>query len=355
MADIIDPLIPPHRFERVQSRVYRGGYPKQRNFRFLRRLRLRTIVSLIPGDQDSAFAEFCSREGIERVCIEVESPCDNVTLQEPVVSRCLELMADPSRLPLYLHCLDGSNVTGVVVMCLRKLQLWRVASLQNEYLRFEQDGEIIPEESEFVELYTGAGLVLPNPYAGWLWPGRPLADGLPFQDGVHPVVPLAQLRPPPAAAPATPEPSPVVRRVATDPCLHSGGARTAKEALTEATSLSQFQPAGPESQDATEPERAATWLSAHKAGSGSGVQRGEADASDAVLHTSRSARALPVAAVQPEAPGLPDAPAGDDDGGSDRNAVEEQAARQDGPEPGEIKEIALSAMVQALAIEGLGM
>ncbi|KAI8321957.1 protein-tyrosine phosphatase, partial [Martensiomyces pterosporus] len=171
MPDIIDPLIPPYRFERVQNHLYRGGYPKQRNFRFLRRQRLKTILSLIPGDRDNALSEFCEAEGITRITVAVESPNENVTVTDSIVSQCLALVADPARAPLYIHCLDGSNVTGVVIMCLRKLQLWRVASYQNEYLRFEQDGEIIPEESEFVETYTGKGLVLPNPYAQWLWPG----------------------------------------------------------------------------------------------------------------------------------------------------------------------------------------
>ncbi|KAJ2725622.1 protein-tyrosine-phosphatase [Coemansia sp. Benny D115] len=197
MSDIIDPLIPPHRFERVQNQLYRGGYPKPRNFRFLRRQKLKTILSLVPGDQDTHLSDFCRESHIERITIPVKSPNENVTVTDPIVSQCLELMTDPAKLPLYVHCLDGSNVTGVVLMCLRKLQLWRVASYQNEYLRFEQDGEIIPEESEFVDAYKGAGLVLPNPYATWLWPRKQqqvVINDLPFKGGVHPVMPLVKLK-----------------------------------------------------------------------------------------------------------------------------------------------------------------
>ncbi|KAJ1996033.1 protein-tyrosine-phosphatase [Coemansia spiralis] len=221
MASIIDPLIPPYRFERIQPSLYRGGYPKPRNYRFLRRQRLKTIVSLIPGDQDNSLTSFCSVEGIERITLTVQSPDENVTLSEEMVSRCLELVTDPTRAPLYIHCLDGSNVTGVVVMCLRKLQLWRVASYQNEYLRFEQDGEIIPEESEFVETYSGNGLVLKNPYVSWLWPGRQAkysdANMLPFQDGAHPVVPFVKLMPKASTEICLPDPNLVISRSATDP------------------------------------------------------------------------------------------------------------------------------------------
>ncbi|KAJ2582898.1 protein-tyrosine-phosphatase, partial [Coemansia sp. RSA 1836] len=225
MADIIDPLMPPYRFERVQPQLYRGGYPKPRNFRFLRRQQLKTIVSLIPDDRDNLLTEFCDSEGIRRIVIAAESPNENVTVTESIVSRCLELVTNPDTAPVYVHCLDGSNVTGVVIMCLRKLQLWRVASLQSEYLRFEQDGEIIPEESEFVEAYSGRGLMLPNPYAEWLWPGRAAADvnTLPFKNGVHPVVPHTRLRQRMSTDICQADPRSVQSRSATDLALRESG------------------------------------------------------------------------------------------------------------------------------------
>ncbi|KAJ1771684.1 protein-tyrosine-phosphatase [Coemansia sp. RSA 1813] len=228
MVDIIDPLIPPYRFERVQPGLYRGGYPKPRNHRFLRRQRLKTIVSLIPGDNDSSLTAFCSAEHIDRIIINVQSPNENVTVTEETVSKCLKLATDPDRAPMYIHCLDGSNVTGMVIMCLRKLQLWRVASYQNEYLRFEQNGEIIPEESEFVETYTGRSLCLPNPYVNWLWPGRktgPESDDavnrLPFKGGLHPVVPFVGLchRSPKPTAIDFPDALPTLSRSATGPAM----------------------------------------------------------------------------------------------------------------------------------------
>ncbi|KAJ1734340.1 protein-tyrosine-phosphatase [Coemansia biformis] len=379
MSDIIDPLIPPHRFERVQNQVYRGGYPKHRNFRFLRRLGLKTIVSLIPGDQDSALAEFCAREGIERVCMQVESPNENVTLKDQVVSRCLGLMTDPHKLPLYVHCLDGSNVTGVVVMCLRKLQLWRVASLQNEYLRFEQDGEIIPEESEFVEMYAGAGLVLPNPYADYLWPGRPPADGLPFQGGTHPVVPLARLRPRAAAA----EPPVAPKRAATDPSTHDSASRAAPgSSPAQAPCRAQPPEAAPgmpsdqgvsASGQPTSRVQASQMrdAGAHDDGrpAGSDRQREETDVGweAPVLRTTASATALP-AAAEPSDAAAPPEPLGASAQGSGRQPA--AGSRAPGPAGGadspgrqdrtevainDIEEVALSVVIQALAIEGLGM
>ena len=40
------------------------------------------------------------------------------------------------RLPLLVHCLNGGEVTGTVMMCLRKLQNWNLSSMLSEYSRY---------------------------------------------------------------------------------------------------------------------------------------------------------------------------------------------------------------------------
>jgi protein tyrosine/serine phosphatase len=35
-----------------------------------------------------------------------------------------QLLINPTTHPVYLHCMTGAEVTGLIVMCLRKLQLW---------------------------------------------------------------------------------------------------------------------------------------------------------------------------------------------------------------------------------------
>jgi hypothetical protein len=54
-------------------------------------------------------------------------------------------------LPCYLHCLDGANVTGLVVMCLRKLQNYALSYAFAEFFRFVRGaGEVVAAEKEFV-------------------------------------------------------------------------------------------------------------------------------------------------------------------------------------------------------------
>ncbi|KAJ2717945.1 protein-tyrosine-phosphatase [Coemansia sp. D1744] len=406
VADIIDPLIPPYRFERVQNRLYRGGYPKPRNFRFLRRQRLKTLVSLIPSDRDTHLSDYCRDENIDRICIPVDSPNENVTLTDDIVSQCLELMTDPRRAPLYIHCLDGSNVTGVVVMCLRKLQLWRVSSLQNEYLRFEQDGEIIPEESEFVETYTGKGLLLHNPAVSWLWPGRSCDDDkLPFKNGVHPVVPHTRTRVRMSDI-FKAEPMCALSRSATEPSL-SECASGSRNQPTESDTWSSNQPLGSEHQGVEIDVR----RTCHEQGSKDPEVRPELDALHVSISTSVLPELMPAHAdrqagdrksrpqseihdvLEPVLAALADEsaigkrmgalaehdelsvastighdsteqtmPRGSDDTSSQTgdallklSDADMSALAPDGLRSGEIREIALSILVQALAIEGLGM
>ncbi|KAJ3191895.1 hypothetical protein HK101_007309 [Irineochytrium annulatum] len=105
-------------------------------------------------------------------------------------------MADASRLPLYVHCVDGAGVTSVIVMLLRRLQMWRMSCVLSERSRFlGGDGSVEQEEVEFVEGFTGE-VDLTECAGGlprWLWGGRPG-----FRR--HPVM-RVKLPPVPGAAP----------------------------------------------------------------------------------------------------------------------------------------------------------
>ena len=57
-------IIPPLRFGRVNPSLLRGAYPTLRNFTYLRRLKLRTIVSLTPEPPTEDLIDFAKLEGI---------------------------------------------------------------------------------------------------------------------------------------------------------------------------------------------------------------------------------------------------------------------------------------------------
>ena len=58
------------------------------------------------------------------------------------VTRVIQTIIRPSKLPVYVHCLDGADVTGAVICCLRRLQAWYKDSVDSEFLRYSRTGEM---------------------------------------------------------------------------------------------------------------------------------------------------------------------------------------------------------------------
>lgn len=164
----LPPMVPPLRFATVDEGVYRGAYPTLANFRFLRSLRLRMIVSLLPEQPSADLAQFCLHEQIAHHYFPTEKAAQNSYLPSekseptgltvPAVAEVLKLMMLAENLPLYVHCMDGYVSTGTVVMCVRKLQLWTSAAAQIEFGRFsrvrgEQLSEPAPAKVQFIDTF----------------------------------------------------------------------------------------------------------------------------------------------------------------------------------------------------------
>jgi len=163
-------LIPPFRYAVVEESLFRGSYPTEKNCRFLRRLKLKTMISLTPKKPSKVIIGFCEEQDIALKHLSVPKFKDDVTVSSSQVVQILQMIIDPANLPLYIHCLDGANVTGIVIMCLRKLQNWNLSVIFTEFSRFTRANYISSVESEFVETFKAEveiGAVIPP----WLWQG----------------------------------------------------------------------------------------------------------------------------------------------------------------------------------------
>eukprot|EP01100_Stratorugosa_tubuloviscum_P008981 TRINITY_DN375_c2_g2_i1.p1 TRINITY_DN375_c2_g2~~TRINITY_DN375_c2_g2_i1.p1 ORF type:complete len:300 (-),score=109.88 TRINITY_DN375_c2_g2_i1:421-1296(-) len=163
-------LIAPFRFAIVEDQLYRGGYPTKRNFRFLKRLHLKTMLALTPKPPGIEQTEFCKENKINLIHFPISKVKDDVTLTPQIVSNIITLLITLENLPIYIFCLDGRKATGLVIMCLRKLQNWNLSSTCTEFSRFAK-GSVLAE-SEFVEAFRGE-VVIPEKFANWLWNGSP--------------------------------------------------------------------------------------------------------------------------------------------------------------------------------------
>ncbi|CAG8692788.1 13113_t:CDS:2, partial [Ambispora leptoticha] len=106
---MLPPLIPPFRYAIVEDEVYRGSQPKNLNFRFLKRLKLKTILSMIPGAPEQALVDFCKEQNIRIISLPVAKAKDNVTLNYSKAVHAVQIIIEPTNLPIYIHCLDGGN------------------------------------------------------------------------------------------------------------------------------------------------------------------------------------------------------------------------------------------------------
>jgi len=63
-----------------------------------------------------------------------------------------QLLIDPEAHPIFLHCMNGAEVTGLLVMCLRKLQMWSQTFALIEFSRSDER----PPRKAWAEEYMSA-------------------------------------------------------------------------------------------------------------------------------------------------------------------------------------------------------
>ncbi|KAF0977215.1 hypothetical protein FDP41_003868 [Naegleria fowleri] len=146
-------LHPPFRFRCIAPQIFVGAYPTLRNLRYLKRLKLKTILSLIPEKPITDLREFCDYEKIMIYHFQTPKYKEQVSLSFSEVSTIIEMFLNSKYHPIYCHCLDGTQVSSVLVMCFRKLQNWSKTAMKNELSRYTS--ELSDEDFDFVKQWKG--------------------------------------------------------------------------------------------------------------------------------------------------------------------------------------------------------
>ena len=149
-----DLLVPPVNFSLVAKGIYRGSYPNQQNFSFLKHLELKSILFLCPEDYSEANKKFLNENKIDLLSVPMEGnkePFKIIPKQQ--MSQALTHLANQRNHPIYVHCNKGKHRTGCVIGCFRKLQLWTLTSIFEEYRRFT-GAKARQLDEQYIELYT---------------------------------------------------------------------------------------------------------------------------------------------------------------------------------------------------------
>ena len=84
-------LIPPYRYAMVEEGMFRGAYPSSKNFRFLLRLQLQTVVSLVPQAPTAELTEFCAANNINLVHMRVDVYKEKIPISPSGVAHVLSV------------------------------------------------------------------------------------------------------------------------------------------------------------------------------------------------------------------------------------------------------------------------
>jgi protein tyrosine/serine phosphatase len=139
-------------FGQVNSSYYRGAEPDDAEYANLAAFGIKTIVDLRGEDVDSGDDLLVERAGMSYVRVPM------TTHQPPtptMIQSFLQIVTDPARQPVYVHCVGGRHRTGVMTAVYRMVEEgWTADQAFKEMKRYKFGADFLhPEFKRFVYGY----------------------------------------------------------------------------------------------------------------------------------------------------------------------------------------------------------
>jgi protein tyrosine phosphatase (PTP) superfamily phosphohydrolase (DUF442 family) len=139
----------------LTENFYRGGQPTEEGYRILSKMGVKTIISFRTHKPNKELIESLGMES-------VHIPLNPALITPTQMTRFLQLVADPTHQPVYVHCHFGSDRTGVMVAIYRLIiQKWSkekaLAEMQDPKFGFNKIFFTLPSYIKYanVEKITG--------------------------------------------------------------------------------------------------------------------------------------------------------------------------------------------------------
>ncbi|KAH8552124.1 tyrosine-specific protein phosphatase family protein [Umbelopsis sp. PMI_123] len=146
-------LIPPENFNMVSDYIYRSSFPKKKHFAFLKKLGLKSVLTLILEEYPEQNMKFLEENNIKFLQFGIAGNKEPfVQIPENKISAALAAILDRRNHPMLIHCNKGKHRTGCLIGCLRKLQHWSYTSIFDEYRRFSHPKSRSMDQ-QFIELF----------------------------------------------------------------------------------------------------------------------------------------------------------------------------------------------------------
>lgn len=158
-ADRNEFITPPENFSPIVNNIYRSSFPQPQNLSFLKRLKLKSILSLMPEDYPELQQEFLQHENIKLFQLGMSGNKEPfVNISPTLITEAVKIIIDPKNQPILIHCNRGKHRTGCLVGVLRRLQNWSLTIIFDEYRKFAAPKER-PMDLQFIELYDDTEIV----------------------------------------------------------------------------------------------------------------------------------------------------------------------------------------------------
>ena len=122
-------------FQMVHSDLYRGARPNSKGLLYLKRIGVKTILNL----EDSKSGIKAEGRQAEALGIREISLPMNVFAKpkDKVVNEALSVVIDPSLRPLFVHCHEGKDRTGLIIALMRvEEEKWAPKFAYAEWLKY---------------------------------------------------------------------------------------------------------------------------------------------------------------------------------------------------------------------------
>jgi len=133
---------------RVTPVIYRGAQPLPEGYATLKKIGIRTVINLRTSKSEKKEVEAAGMKSVE-IPLNVLKDIDVRT-----VNSIIDIMVDPDKQPVYVHCRQGQDRTGIVIAAYRmKIDGWSLKDAEAEMQAFGFN-DIWRELKEFIRNYA---------------------------------------------------------------------------------------------------------------------------------------------------------------------------------------------------------
>ncbi|KAF2625347.1 hypothetical protein BU25DRAFT_432971 [Macroventuria anomochaeta] len=134
VPDRLNMRIPPLNYGAViPGSIYRCSYPEPANYGFIKDLKIKSILTLVPEPIAPEYQSFMDEAGIQHFRVHIRANKGEVRIDSCEMQRALRLIMDRTNHPIMIHCNKGKHRTGCTVACFRRICGLDMETTREEY------------------------------------------------------------------------------------------------------------------------------------------------------------------------------------------------------------------------------